>query len=191
MTSEVDVIVQKDIINMKVSLKCLEDLKLHEGFRSKAYLDGGGIPTIGYGSTYYKDNSKVKMGDIISEPNALELFKDIVSNRFEIGVTKLLKRTIKQNEFDALVSFAYNIGLKGLSESTLLKIINDDRYFDKKQYSILDLGFNDSILKRVKVEYSTLSLIKGNFIKWSFDNGKFVEGLYTRRKKEADIYEGI
>ena len=173
---------------MKVSENCLEQIKLHEGFRSKAYLDGGGVPTIGYGSTYYEDKTKVKMGDVITEERASELFKNVVS-KFELGVLKLLKRTLKQNEFDALVSLTYNIGLGNLTTSKLLAIINSDKYLDKTQYKLSEIGFNNSILERAKVDFTTLSLIKANFLKWSFDNGKFVEGLYLRRKKEGELYE--
>lgn len=173
---------------MKVSDDCFEKIKLHEGFRSKAYLDGGGVPTIGYGSTFYEDKTKVKIGDIITEDRASELFKNVV-NKFEVGVNKLLKRTLKQNEFDAIISLVYNIGLGNFTTSTLLSIINSDKYMDKKEYPISNFGFNNSLNIRVKVDYTTLTLTKANFLKWSFDNSKFIEGLYLRRKKEAELYE--
>lgn len=108
---------------MKTSQKGLEFLHREEGLRLKAYLDSAGIPTIGYGNTYYENGSKVKMGDSITKERADSLF-ELVLKQFENAVNKAVKVQLTQNQFDALVSFTYNVGIAALNRSTLLKKIN-------------------------------------------------------------------
>lgn len=88
-----------------------------------AYLDPVGIPTIGIGTTFYENGVKVKLGDKISEQRAIELFYNNIK-QFENGVNRLVKVPINQNQFDALVSLAYNIGVGALTSSTVLRLIN-------------------------------------------------------------------
>ena len=146
---------------MKISKKGLDLIKKHEGFRNHPYLCPAGVPTIGYGNTYYADGRKVKMTDNpITQSEATELLCDIVSE-FEEGVNDLVKRPLKQNQFDALVSFTYNLGVPRLRKSTLLKKVNinpDD----------------ESITKE--------------FQKWVFANGRELKGLKKRRNQEAWLY---
>src|SRR5690606_21810939 len=96
-----------------------------EGLRLNAYLDQAKppVPTIGYGSTFYEDGTKVKMGDKITKERALELFANIAA-KFERGVDKVVTSNINQNQFDALVSLAFNIGLGAFEGSTLLRKVN-------------------------------------------------------------------
>jgi len=146
---------------MKLSQKGLNLLKKHEGFRSKPYLCPANIPTIGYGNTFYPDGSKVTMNDKeLTSEEANELLSLIVK-KFELGVAKLIKSSVNQNQFDATVSFAYNLGLGALSRSTLLKKIN--------------LNPSDPTLKK-------------EFNKWNKANGVVLRGLVKRRAEEADLY---
>ena len=95
-----------------------------EGLRLKPYLDTRGIPTIAMGNTFYLDGKKVTMQD---KPLTLnEAFKlgRIVSDNFAKQVFALLKKEVTQNQFNALVSLAYNIGINGFAKSTVLKRVN-------------------------------------------------------------------
>lgn len=130
-------------------------IKKFEGLKLEAYLCPAGVWTIGYGHT-----KGVKKGDKITQLEADNLLKEDLSS-FEKGVTSLIKSNINQNQFDALVSFAFNLGLVNLKNSTLLKKVNsnpDDR-------TIVD-----------------------EFIKWIYAGGKPLEGLKRRRQAEAYLY---
>lgn len=100
---------------MKVSSNGLALIKQFEGFRAQAYICPAGVLTIGYGST----GKHVKRGQVITEAEATALLiKDAA--RFERAVHALgLKLT--QNQFDALVSLAFNIGTGNFASSTLVK----------------------------------------------------------------------
>ena len=102
----------------------LKFLMNNEGVRLKPYLDTKGIPTIGVGNTFYEDGSKVKMTDPpITEKRAMELFRWILK-QYELAVYSNTRDDINQNQFDALVSFTYNVGVTAFKNSTLLKRIN-------------------------------------------------------------------
>jgi lysozyme len=103
------------VFMMKISQQGIALIKQFEGCKLKTYKDSVGVLTIGYGHT----GADVKTGMTITQAQAEELLKKDVA-RFEIGVTKLVD-TIPQNQFDALVSFAYNVGLMALEKSTLLR----------------------------------------------------------------------
>lgn len=106
---------------MKTSEIGIDLIKFFEGFKSKPYLCPAGIPTIGYGTTIRKIGSRVKLTDRpISEKEATELLKSTLIT-YENIVIKKLKRPIKQNEFDALVSFVYNCGFS----QTLFEMVNN------------------------------------------------------------------
>src|SRR5690349_12958929 len=108
---------------MKISKKGLDLIKSFEGLELKAYEDSVGVLTIGYGST----GSHVKQGMVITKEQAEELLKRDVS-RFERGVNDLVKVPLTQNQFDALVSFSFNIGLGNLKSSTLIRNLNASNY---------------------------------------------------------------
>ena len=132
-----------------------------EGLNLNSYLDGGGVPTIGYGSTMYDTGVKVKLGEKISIERANILLEWEIDNKATV-IDRLLKNYhINQNQFDALVSFAYNVGVGAFSSSTLLK--------------------------KIKINPNDIS-IRNEFMRWNKDNGKTVQGLTNRRKKEADLY---
>lgn len=101
-------------------------LMSNEGVILHPYLDTKGIPTIGVGNTFYEDGSKVKMTDpAITKERAMELFKYILKN-YELAVYSNTRDDINQNQFDALVSLCYNIGVNGFKNSTLVKKINNN-----------------------------------------------------------------
>ncbi len=145
---------------MKLSDKGINLIKELENFRSKAYLDTGGVATIGFGTIKYPSGNKVKLGDVISMDKAIELLKfDVL--RFEQAVNDFVTSNLKQNQFDALVSFVYNIGATEFKKSTLLKKVN--------------INPNDPT-------------IENEFKKWKYDNGKIIKGLENRRKKEIALF---
>ena len=105
---------------MKITKEGINLIKKFEGLRLEAYLCPAGVWTIGYGHT-----KGVKKGQVITQLEADNLLKEDLSS-FEKGVTSLIKSNINQNQFDSLVSFAFNLGLANLKSSTLLKKVNND-----------------------------------------------------------------
>lgn len=128
----------------------------------KAYKDIAGVVTIGAGLTYYPDTKqKIQMGDVITLEQAQAMF-DKVLRSFEVAVNSMTRDDINQNQFDALVSFAFNVGIGGLQGSTLLKRINKNP--------------ND------------VKGITEAFLMWVYAGGNVVNGLVNRRKKEINLY---
>ena len=145
---------------MKPSQNCINMIKMFEGFRAKPYKCPAGVPTIGYGSTFYSNGKKVTLKDKpITEQDATNLLTTVVTN-FSSGVSKLLKIQVTQNQFDALVDFAYNVGIGNLKSSTLLKKVNAK-------------NFSGAALE---------------FIKWNKADGKVLPGLTKRRTAEKDLF---
>lgn len=140
---------------MTINDKGLELIKKFEGCKLRAYKDIGGIPTIGYGHT----GDEVFIGKIISQDEAEELLKDDLYH-FEYGVQVKLKAPVTDNQFSALVSLAYNIGLGNFYKSTLIKKLNDEDY----------QGASDE------------------FLRWNRVQGKVIQGLTNRRKAERDLF---
>jgi lysozyme len=126
----------------------------------KAYLDTGGVPTIGIGTIRYPNGQRVKLGDQITTAQAYEYFKWEMNGKVQ-RVNLMTRDDISQSQFDALVSLCYNIGTTGLQRSTLLKVINANPK-------------NPNIVK--------------HFLSWRFDNGKEISGLLRRRMSEAYLY---
>ena len=119
-----------------------------------AYKCPAGIWTIGYGHT-----RNVHKGEIIIQQQADELLKqDLLV--YEAGIN-VMKLNINQNQYDSLVSFAFNLGLGALQKSTLLK--------------------------RIKVNPNDTK-IKDEFLRWSYAGGKQLKGLLLRRQAECDLY---
>lgn len=146
---------------MKVSNKGLDLIKEFEGFSSTPYLCPAGIATIGYGSTYYEDGTLVTMEDEpITEERATELLQYTTDKIFGSFVNKVVKIEINQNQFDALVSFAYNLGNQSLKESTLLRHLNDGNYEDAAN----------------------------QFTRWVRAGGKTLAGLVRRRNAERELF---
>jgi lysozyme len=145
----------------KISNLGLELIKKYEGFKAKAYLCPAKVITIGYGSTYYEDGTKVKLTDSpITKERATELLEALLVS-YERSVDSYCVDTINQNQFSALCSFAYNCGVGNLKSSTLLKKVNKNP--------------NDPT-------------IKDEFLKWNKGGGKVLSGLTKRRIEEAQLY---
>ena len=139
----------------------IEMIKTFEGFRGTPYKCSAGVPTIGYGATFYPGGKKVTMTDAaITEEQAVELLANMLVS-FEKYVDSYCVDTITQNQFDALVSFAYNLGPANLKSSTLLKKVNANP--------------ND---ESIKLE----------FLKWVKAGGKTLKGLVRRREAESELY---
>ena len=106
---------------LHLSQRGLDLIKQFEGLKLKPYLCPANIPTIGYGNTYYPSGAKVKIIDpSITAQKAEELLKFLLES-YEKDVDSFCRDDINQNQFDALVSFAYNCGPRSLKSSTLLK----------------------------------------------------------------------
>jgi lysozyme len=142
--------------NFKIGTKGLDLIKKMEGLRLTSYLCAANVLTIGYGST----GKHVKKGQIITESYAEKLLLEDIA-RFEKAVNKLVKSEINQKQFDALVSFAFNLGEGALGKSTLLKKVN--------------------------INPSDAS-IAAEFAKWNKAGGKVLNGLVKRRTLEAELY---
>ncbi len=93
-----------------------------ESCELKAYLDGGGVPTIGWGHI-----KGVKMGDTCTLAQANAWYDEDVTGTEE-AVNRLVKVPLNQNQFDALVSFTFNCGANALEHSTLLAKLNAGNY---------------------------------------------------------------
>jgi len=145
---------------MDISDKGLKLIQEFEGLKLTAYQDVIGIWTIGYGNTFYLDGNIVKKGNKVTKPQAEALLKATIKE-FEAKVESLVKAKLNQNQFDALVSFTYNVGPANLKKSTLLKKVN--------------INPNDESIAQ-------------EFIKWNKAGGKVVDGLTRRRQAESDLY---
>ena len=99
-------------------------LELREGLRLKPYLDTQGVPTIAMGNTFYLDGRKVTMLDKPLTLNEAKPLARSVADIFANKVDYLVTSNINQNQFNALVSLAYNIGIHGFIKSTVLKLVN-------------------------------------------------------------------
>jgi lysozyme len=148
---------------MELSDKGAEDLKGSEGFRSQPYPDGEGVPTIGFGSTFYENGTRVTLKDApITKERALQIFK-VTLKQYTSAVDKNVTVPLTQNEFDALVEFTYNVGVAAFKGSTLLKLLNAGA--PKNQ-------------------------VAAQFLRWNKDEGKVVPGLTNRRKRESTKFLG-
>ena len=147
---------------MNISKTGIQLVKDFEGLRLNAYKCSAGVPTIGYGSTFYPDKSNVKMGDVLRDKTEAEVLLINTLVDFDIYVSKYTRSvTLTQYQFDALVCFAFNVGLGNLSKSTLLKKVLAEP--------------NDP---NIALE----------FVKWNRGGGVVLKGLTKRRQKEAELY---
>lgn len=146
---------------MKISENGLNLIKQFEGISLVPYLCPAGIPTIGYGNTFYENMKKVTMQDeSITRERADFLFNFLVTTKFVSVVNRLVIVDLTQNQFDALVSFVYNIGSGNFEKSTLLKKVNQS-------------------------DFIGASL---EFEKWNKANGKVLNGLTKRRLAEKELF---
>ena len=130
-----------------------------EGLRLKAYDDGVGVWTIGYGTTKYPNGIRVKKGDTCTLDQAKAYMQNDLK-AFEQTVNSAVKVPLNQNQFDALVSLAYNIGSTAFKNSTLVKRLNEGNY----------------------------NAAANQFDLWVNAGGKRMQGLVNRRAAERTLF---
>ncbi len=140
---------------MNVSENGLNLIKTFEGCRLTAYKCPAGVWTIGYGHT----GADVKQGLKISRERADSLLKQDVLVHSN-NVSRLVKVPLTQNQFDALVSFEYNVGYANFSKSTMLRLLNQRQYL----------------------------AAANQFDRWIYANRKVLSGLVKRRKAEKTLF---
>ena len=144
---------------MQTSDKGIALIKEFEGCKLTAYLDSVGVWTIGYGWTQPVDGKPIRAGMTIKQETAERLLKTgLVS--YESDVSRLVKVGLTQGQFDALVSFTYNLGARSLSTSTLLRKLNAGDY----------AGAADE------------------FLRWNKAGGKVLNGLTRQREAERALF---
>ena len=139
---------------MNIGTKGLEMIKHFEGLELNAYQCAAGVWTIGYGHT-----KGVQKGMVISEDTANEMLVEEL-NEYESYITGLVTVELNQNQFDAMVSWVYNLGVGNLKASTLLKVLNAGDYAG----------------------------VPAQIMRWNKAGGKVLEGLTRRRQAEADLF---
>jgi lysozyme len=139
--------------------KAISIIKEFEGLRLKAYLCSAGVATIGYGTTRYPNDWAVELGDECTEQEAEEYLKHDVSI-FAHRIEPLIKVKLTDNQFAAILSLVYNIGIGAFTKSTLLKALN-----------------SGDTLKAAD-----------EFLKWNKASGLVVKGLVNRRAKERELF---
>jgi len=145
---------------MKLGPQGLALIKQFEGFEPAPYRDAVSIPTIGYGATYYPGGQRVSLRDPpITEPEASRLL-ELMLARYAEGIDRYAQVPLSQGQFDALVSWAYNVGLEAARTSTLMRRLNEGDY----------LGAADQLPR------------------WNRAGGQVLRGLTLRRLAEQDLF---
>ena len=139
---------------MNISNTGIDLIKHFEGCETEAYLCPAGVPTIGYGHI-----KGVQMGDVITETQAHEMLVEEL-DEYESYINDLVTVSLNQNQFDAMVSWVYNLGGGNLRASTLLKVLNSGDYAG----------------------------VPAQMMRWNKAGGKVLEGLTRRRQAEADLF---
>ncbi|MBE3178212.1 lysozyme [Enterobacter cloacae complex sp. P3B] len=144
---------------MHTSEKGIALIKEFEGCKLTAYQDSVGVWTIGYGWTQPVDGKPIRAGMTIKQETAERLLKaGLVS--YESDVSRLVKVGLTQGQFDALVSFTYNLGARSLSTSTLLR----------------------------KLNAGDCAGAADEFLRWNKAGGKVLNGLTRRREAERALF---
>ena len=141
---------------MNISQEGISLIKKFEGCELEAYKCAAGVWTIGYGHT--KD---VKEGNSITKEEAESMLVHELQE-YCSDVDIAVKVDLKQNEFDSLVSWTYNLGPTNLNSSTMLRVLNE--------------GKHDEVPAQMK--------------RWNKASGQVKEGLVRRREAEALMFEG-
>ena len=138
----------------KIGSKGLEMIKHFEGLELKAYQCAAGVWTIGYGHT-----KGIQPGMVITEETANDMLVEELEE-YENYINSMVECPLSQNQFDALVSWVYNLGPANLQASTLLKVLNAGDYAG----------------------------VPAQIKRWNKAGGKVLEGLTRRRQAEADLF---
>ena len=141
---------------MNTSMEGLALIKKFEGCELEAYQCSAGVWTIGYGHT-----KGVAPGDSVSQEEAEQMLVDEL-HEYESYINEYVTVALSQNQFDALVSWVYNLGPANLKASTMLKVLNSGEYED----------------------------VPAQMKRWNKAGGKILEGLIRRREAEACLYQG-
>lgn len=150
-------------MSMKINARGLALVKHFESLYLNAYQDPVGIWTIGWGHTGIKHNDgTVKRGRVITQAEAIQLLEHDMAY-FEEAVSRLVKVDLNEDQFSALVSFAFNVGATNLSRSTLLKKLN------------------------ARDTWGAAC----EFIAWKYAGGKVLSGLLRRRRSERNLFCGF
>lgn len=145
---------------MKSSTNCIAIIKAAEGFSSIPYRCPAGVATIGFGSTRDTDGKAITMQHPpITEQQAANIMASTLVT-YEDAVKRYVTVPLTQNQFDALVDFAYNCGAQNLRTSTLLKKLNAGDYNGAAE----------------------------QFIYWIYGGGKKLPGLVKRRMAERSLF---
>jgi lysozyme len=135
-------------------------MRKFEGLHLRPYLDPIGIPTIGYGATYYRSGRRVKLSDPpITNDEAEQLLIWMVETVYMPGVIKLCPGVTDPLHLAALIDFAFNLGLGNLRSSTLRKRVNARQWSD----------------------------VPAQFRRWVRAAGQVLRGLVRRREAEIDV----
>ncbi len=145
---------------MRTSINGIEVIKQFEGFSAKPYLCPANYLTIGYGHVISeKEKLSTHHSPLITKLQAEELLRHDLQ-KFESAISKLISVPLTQNQFDALVSFTYNLGAGALQRSTLRSKINRNEH----------------------------QLAATEFLKWVYAGGRKLAGLLARRQAESTLY---
>lgn len=117
---------------IQLSLAGIDLISNFEGLKLEAYYDSAGVCTIGYGTTIYPNRNPVQTNDRCTIEQAKAFMHHDLA-RFEKAVSSSVKVALTQNQFDALVSLTYNIGIGAFKNSTLLKLLNQGNYMGASQ----------------------------------------------------------
>jgi lysozyme len=135
-------------------------IRKYEGLKLRAYICPSGLPTIGYGATFYMNGSRVQIGDVITIDHADKLLHFQVK-LFADEVRRTVKSNINENQLGALVSFCFNVGGAAFAKSTLARKVNAN---------------------------PSDPTIRNEFMRWTRGGGKVLPGLVKRREEEANLY---
>ena len=135
-------------------------IRKYEGLKLQAYICPSGLPTIGFGATFFENGTRVQLGDKITRDRADQLLFFQV-NLFADEVRRTVKSNINDNQLGALVSFCFNVGGAAFGRSTLARKVNAN---------------------------PSDSTIRNEFMRWTRGGGKVLPGLVKRREEEANLY---
>jgi lysozyme len=141
---------------MNISQEGLSLIKKFEGCELKAYRCAANVLTIGYGST-----KGVTEDMEITQEEAETLLQEEM-HEYEGYINDMVKVPLEQHQFDAMVSWVFNLGSGNLSSSTLLRVLNEEKYED----------------------------VPEQILRWNKAGGKVLDGLVRRRTAESLLFEG-
>lgn len=176
-----------EVMKKDVSDNGVKFLKNEEGFVRKAYKDAVGLWTIGVGTLIDTPEEQYLLKKILTDAEVEKLLQSEL-DVYEAAVAKLVKLPINQNQFDAIVSLVFNIGIGAFQKSSLLKKVNlnpnDTRLIKVADVKPLDAWLHGTLIKEKKEFINTIEL---SFLLWNKAGGKPI--LYGRRKREAKLYK--